>query len=462
MAVLVALLATCFIFGGASRLDVFGLIFLQPLAVIFGAIILLIPGQVHWSRVRVPMLILGLLAAAIAVQLLPLPPAIWTNLPGRAPYVDTAIVAGVAQPWRPISLTPDLTWGALVALVVPAAILVGIAAVSQRQVRQLLPFVIGGALISALIGLIQITGGSDSPFYLYRITNRGSAVGLFANRNHQAFLLAAVFPMLALWARSHVDDPRMRLARWVLAGVAILFLIPVVLVTGSRGGLMLSCLGLIFALLIFGSFAYNLERGRVRKWLLLGVCGVAVGGGGVAATAVMVSRDEALQRLLTDAVSEDARASYLPTLLRMASEFFPVGSGFGSFDPVFRMYEPFETLEINYFNHAHNDALEMLITGGVAGGLVVAVFLFWLIYRTLHILINRTHTEGWAYALTGLGVIVLLLIGSLFDYPLRTPLLAAILAIACAWAGIRTSEAERSEGSADPTKRLYGRRNHGY
>lgn len=443
MAVFVVLLAACFLLGGASRIDVLSLVVLQPLVVVLVAVMLLIPGEIHWQRVRAPLLILVLLAAVIIVQLIPLPPSIWTILPGRDPFVETAVVAGIEQPWRPISIAPDLTWSSLVALVVPATVLIGMATLSHRQVLQLLPIVIGGALVGALVGMMQITGGHDSPFYFYRVTNRGSAVGLFSNRNHHAFLLAATLPMLALWARGTARDNWRQLARWTAAGAGLLFLIPLILVTGSRGGLILSVLGLAFALVVLGVYATRLEQGRMRKVLWLGMAGVVVGGAAMAGVAVLASRDEALRRLLSNAIGDDARASYLPTLLQMARDFFPFGSGFGSFDPAFRLYEPFATLEANYFNHAHNDVLEMLITGGLAGALVVVIFLAWFAYNVVRLLLRGVGSERGGYALAGAGVGSILLIASMFDYPLRTPVLAAVLAIACVWLGMGASPGVR-------------------
>ena len=54
---------------------------------------------------RVPLILLGALAALMAIQLIPLPPGIWTALPGRERYLEAAAAIGIPQPWRPISLT---------------------------------------------------------------------------------------------------------------------------------------------------------------------------------------------------------------------------------------------------------------------------------------------------------------------------------------------------------------------
>src|SRR3546814_18783044 len=74
--------------------------------------------------------------------------------------------------------------------------------------------------MSGGLGLAQVIGPRDGPLYLYEITNNGSAVGLFANRNHQAALLACLFPMLAVYASiDHPSAERMRLKFALCASV---------------------------------------------------------------------------------------------------------------------------------------------------------------------------------------------------------------------------------------------------
>ncbi len=62
----------------------------------------------------------------------------------------------------------------------------------------------------------------------------------------------------------------------------------------------------------------------------------------------------------------------------MIRTYFPVGSGLGGFDPLFRMHEPFELLKPTYFNHAHNDWLEIALDAGGAGiALLFGSILWW-------------------------------------------------------------------------------------
>jgi O-antigen ligase len=451
--ILLILLAACFLWGGASRLDVLSLLILQPLAAICLVAFLLIPGPIDWFRIRVPLILLASLAAIMIVQLIPLPPAVWTNLPGHGAFATTARVAGIEQPWRPISLTPDLTLASFVGLIVPLAVLVGFASLDHERRYSLLIALLAGGLVSACFGLAQIAGGPQSPFYLYDITNSDSAVGLFANRNHQAVVISMLWPMVALWIMVSRESKGLRLRTWVGASFAI-FLLPLMLVTGSRAGVILAVVGVVCA--------YFLLRGRNARDRAVPRKGArfATAAAGVAVLIVLIatfgfSKDEAITRLVSETGNKESRLESAPVLLRMAGDFFPVGSGFGSFDPVYRFYEPRELLGPEYLNHAHNDLLELLITGGLPAVLILVTFLTWFGIGSWRSLRSANPSRAVAYARLGSSMVLLALLASLVDYPLRTPLMAAIFAVACAWIGGEPDPRSGSIHRQEQPKDLY-------
>ena len=443
LAALLGLVAASFLLGGASRNDVIQLVVLQPIAVICLGIFLISPGAVRWNAIRVPLGLLAAIAGLAAVQLVPLPPAIWASLPGHGQFTSSAQVIGLEAPWRPLSLVPDLTLSSLVGLIVPLAALIGFASVSEQRTRLLLPCLLLGATLSALLGLAQLAGGAGSPLYLFSITNAGSPVGFFSNRNHQAALLVITWPMLALWAstasESRLKDLR-QMRRWIAGALAIL-LLPMILVIGSRAGVVLGVIGLAAAAVLW---RHPSGRERLRDKLALPI--FAVGAGAVLLAAVLLSRDEAVQRITGMDSDSEGRLEYLPTLLKMAGDFFPVGSGFGGFDPLYRVYEPHEYLSPSYLNHAHNELMELAIQGGLPGLIILAVFLFWLAARGWAVFRGQSGTAR-DFGRLGFFMVTMLLLASLVDYPLRTPLLGAVFAIATGWlSGYGSSE--RPAGTA--------------
>jgi O-antigen ligase len=448
LGMMLVLLAGCFFWGGASRVDVLSLVGLQPLAVVCTAFFLLTSPSLRWDSIRIPLLLLLALGMIMVVQLIPLPPELWRELPGHGQFARSAEVAGMAQPWRPISVTPDLTLASLVSLCVPVAALVGFASLTVEQTRGLLSFLIIGVTVSAVVGLAQVADGGTESLYLYEITNLGSPVGLFANRNHQAVALVMAWPMLALWAGYTVASPGPRdpSIRSLIALATGIFYLPLILAIGSRAGLALGLIALTVAFFLWRARGQSLGLGR-RTRILIGT-GAAVGVLTVVGLALAFSRDEAIQRLAGTSSSDEVRLEYLPTVLHIIRDFAPVGAGFGSFDPVFRIYEPIELLNPQYLNHAHNDLLELALSGGLPALVVLASFLGWLGLAALRALRQRGPSTSLAFARLGLGMILILSLSSLVDYPLRTPLLAALFAIACGWVS------DYVAGSNEPVPRM--------
>jgi O-antigen ligase len=120
----------------------------------------------------------------------------------------------------------------------------------------------------------------------------------------------------------------------------------------------------------------------------------------------------------------------LGPLISTARAFLPLGAGFGSFDSVYRQFEPNQLLSTIYLNQAHTEPLQLAIEGGLPALALLGVFI-WCWARAVT-RIGRAnpstgqHTMGVAVA-TVTGI---LMISSLVDYPLRTPLLSAVFAFA--------------------------------
>jgi hypothetical protein len=171
--VLVVFLLLCTLGGGASRGDVLSLLYLRAAAVVALALFAVLPGRWDFATVRTPLLLLGALALLIIVQMVPLPPFLWTALPGHGRFVAIADLVGKAQPWRTISLSPDRTLNSLLALLPALVVLVGFAGLSERERASLLLAPVAIAVGSAVLAIAQLGAGSDSALQLYRLSNLG-------------------------------------------------------------------------------------------------------------------------------------------------------------------------------------------------------------------------------------------------------------------------------------------------
>lgn len=428
---LFAFLVVCLLGGGSSRGDTLSLIYLRPAAIVCIAILLLIPVQRDWRRVFWPLLFIAAAAMLILVQLIPLPPSVWQALPGRAIYAQAADVAGFPQPWRPLSVTPDFTRAALLWLLPPLVAVIGFASIREDQRRVLIPVIAVGACLSAIVGLIQLGGGSGSPGYLYRFTHQGFPVGFFANRNHEAVLLAIVFPLVSAWAMLPGARVRNDRTRALIAFGLATFMVPSILITGSRAGFAIGVVGAIAGLFLAAGRLTGSQPLRRRVPLMIAIALIPLI---LVVLAFLQGRAVSIDRLAGQDLSEtEMRVRNLPLLIDIARSYFPTGSGFGSFDVVFRTFEPDPFLDRTYFNRAHNDFLEIAITGGLPGLALLAGFLIWWGLCTARAFRRGRMSSKSIVARAAAVSMLMLFLASLVDYPLGTPLMSAIFAIMACW-----------------------------
>lgn len=417
------LLALCLVFGGASQgneVHVAGLE-LAALPVLYLA------GHRLWQsrayiQTKVALALAGLVVAIPLLQLAPLPYDLWSRLPGRQDVVTATALLGT-QPWLPISLTPEATWRAALALLPPLAIFIATLVSPPSDRRGMVVVILVVAFLSALIGAVQLASGGARALYPYEITNVGSAVGLFSNRNHLATLLLVSLPLAGALVgaayRARTGDRRLQVAATVLF---VLIALVAIAATRSRAGVLLAGPALLGAFLV--AWRASGKGGRKGGLAALGL----VGATAIAAVAAF-GLSPILDRFDQDA-STETRFQVWPTIASTAEAFLPIGSGVGSFESVYQSVEPLETLDGSFLNHAHNDYLETWLEAGWLGVIALAAFCLWWTRRTYHVWTNADPGSGFGRAAS--LMIGLVLLHSLGDYPLRTEALASVFAFACA------------------------------
>ena len=96
----------CIVLGGSVQ-GIWGNFILQILAILLIAWSLITQRELRVAASAKPLLlIVGAVLALIAIQLVPLPPAVWGLLPGREFIAEGFRLLGQPLPWLPISLTP--------------------------------------------------------------------------------------------------------------------------------------------------------------------------------------------------------------------------------------------------------------------------------------------------------------------------------------------------------------------
>lgn len=434
--ILSVFLVLVFLTGGASRTDVQSLILLGPASSVACALALLTLKRDDLARYKVLTFGAGGLLLLVVLHLVPLPPSIWQNLPGRHILAEIDQAANLGDRWRPLTITPMNGVYSAISLLTPLAVLLLGSQLTRVDLYKLLPLLLGLGALSGLCGILQVIGSPTGPLYFYAITNNGSAVGLFSNRNHAAVLLACMFPMLAAFASTAPGSANAQRMRQILAMAALIVTVPLLLVTGSRSGLFVGLIGLLSATFLYKKplTGRTVRKGGIR-WrvgpapLLIGIAVISLG-----LVTIVLSRAEAFNRVFAESAGEDSRAEFWALSLRIARHFMPWGSGIGSFVEAYQIFEPTNQLSELYVNHAHNDWIEIVLTMGAPGAMALLIGIAAIGRRSLRAWrqddVDRQSTK---FAKTGSVIIAMLAIASVTDYPLRTPSMMSLFAVCLLW-----------------------------
>lgn len=435
------LLVVSILFGGASRLHELRLALVELAALpllVLGIQRLVQSGA--WREHRFAIGIAAGLVAIPAVQLIPLPPAIWTGLPGRSELTLALELAEVQPGWLPLSLTPELTWRSILALVPPLAMFLALLVPTEGLPGRLVRLYAIAAAISIFLGGAQLISGGER-LYPWATTDAGSVNGFFANRNHLATLVLATLPFAAVVGASSLrrrnpDSSSIWFAAFFVA-LAVVGLAAI----RSRFGVIL-----VFPVMIASFVAVWIAAGRGRpNPALLSMLGAA----GVALTAVAIFALPPLLARFDPGYEAGGRFDRWPTVLEAADTYLPLGSGIGSFDVVYRSVEPLTELDATFFNQAHNDYVESwLETGWLGAGLLIA-FLIWY-GRRLWTVWRAAPSRVTDLQRAASIAIAVVLVHSGADYPLRTTAIAVLFALCCALldsgASGRATEVGRTRG----------------
>lgn len=437
LVLLLAFLLTLLVAGGASRADAAAQFIVRGVSALILVALILVGERpsFQWAKPVLFLLIASL--ALVLMQVVPLPPDVWQMMPARAALAEGMAVSGGEQAWRTWSIAPSATINAAGSLLVPATTLFLIVGLKPSE-RSLLPSLfLSMAATSMLAGLMQLSGvGLKNP-----LINQapGQISGMFANRNHLALLLAAGCLLVPVW--TFLDNRQTKWRVPVALGLALLFPLTIV-ASGSRAGALLGILALGLGP-ILARHQIKKALQRYPRWAFPAlVSAFLVTVGCFVLVSVGAGRALSIDRVIENDPGQDMRARGLPTVLNMGKEHFFTGSGFGSFDPIFRMYEPFSLLKPTYFNHAHNDWLEVFLDAGVPGLVLIGAALLWWGWASVRVWCTERRSHGPLPRL-GSAILLFIFIASIFDYPARTPLIMAILVIAGLWLSEAVARSDR-------------------
>jgi len=447
--VIPAYVGLCLVLGGSSAAGILANLLLQLLAIPIICWAILTQAVEPPTRPERQLLILcGLTILTVLLQLIPLPPEIWTALPGRDQISEGYVSLGQPLPWIPVSLMPYATIHSGLSLLPPLAVVLGMIRLRAFDATWLFWVVGGVAAGSVFLGTWQMFGGENSGLYPYGDSSYGAPTGFFANTNHLATLLVVSIPMVAaLYARARDRQKKLRSS----AGRLVLTL-SVLFVTGVGLFVNWSFAGLALAVPVAAaSLAFFSRRVAARRRMILAAALFLL----IPLTFIIflspVSNSADVTSLST---SSSERMTFVRLTLKSTKDFFPWGSGGGTFEDIYPLYEDPAAVDLTYVNNAHNDYLQLILEYGAGGAILLGLFFIgWFQGARRSFYLHPPATFAYA-ATVASGAI---LAHSLVDYPLRTAAVSVLLAACCSIMASHRSIILESGSSSDSGSKPNGK-----
>jgi len=394
------------------------------------------PPAVAVARIWPILLLFGIAVVWVLLQMAPFMPAglhhpLWA---------DAAAARGLEVGGGTVSIDPFETGSALVRLLTYGGIFWLALQYGRDRDRARIAFyaLALAGLAYAAYGLIIEFSGARMILWYPKTAYGDVLTSTFVNRNSYAtyagiglLVTTALLVRIVASSTGGADHRRERLLRlitamsghgWVLL-LAWASLATALLLTDSRGGFLATATGLIA---LIGAFAATRVIRR-RHSLMLGGMTIAAG-----LVFFALSGGTVTERLANTDFERENRLKAYQLTLDAAGDVAWTGSGYGSYQEVFRMYRD-ETIP-GVYDKAHNTYLELALELGlpVSAALVLAVA---IAGATCAAGIRRRRRDT-VYPAVGLAVCVLAAVHSMVDFSFQIPAIGAtfafILGISCA------------------------------
>jgi len=365
------------------------------------------------------LLLVGCSMALPLVQIIPLPPSIWTHLPGRDLVVQSLQLIGQDERWAPLSIAPARTFIAFLGLVPPFTVLILSWQLSPSERRMIIPLLLCLGACSVIIGAIQLISGGTAAMIQVEAYGSPDLHGFFANRNSSGLFFVITLIALVVWSFS---ERRRRSSLLIAATTALLLLLCLVL-TRSRSSMALG----ILILPVLGYALFNKSMQTQKSLLVAGVLGAGVLVAGIFVLSALGNSQvkSSIDRFTS---IEDVRPLIWQDTLSAIKRYGVIGSGMGTFDEVFQVDESLEYLDPLRAGRAHNDWLEIALEAGVAGVLLALGWTGWILSAGVIALKRRNAV----IPVGAFAILACMALQSILDYPLRNEALLCTAALALA------------------------------
>lgn len=383
-----------------------------------------------------PILLWLFYLALIALQTLPIPASLLSDLSPNSfalqqNSIDGVFYLSVDHGQSQIALLKSVSY---FCLFVVTLILIR----DSSTLKTLLFTILVAATLQALYGILEVLLGLQHSV-IFGLPVKDVATGSFVYKNHFAnYLMLGLSAGIGLMVSSLQETETGNNRGFILAMVKTLL--------SNKALIRISLAIMVIALVMSKS-----RMGNVAFFTSMTICGlialVLIKNRNKSLTILIVSMffidmlivsssfglDKVQERLLQTSFSQESRDEVVMDALPIISDFPFFGTGGGSFYSVFPQYKQAEIH--SFYDHAHNDYLQMAIEHGIPATLLLAILVLLSLYKALYAMRHRKTSimKGAAFAvcMVNIGMLIHMTV----DFPLQAPANAGyfVVFLALAW-----------------------------
>lgn len=324
---------------------------------------------------------------------------------------------------------------------------------SRRSSEKLIWFAQYSILLYVIYGLVAFVFAPDTLLWTNKVSYRGYLTATFVNHNTAATFVGAGTLLWFCLAFSSMQSLRVSSVRMlllsrtnealaikiVLRSAAALTCLFGLLLTGSRGGLACSAMGLLVAMILMAANKWKLTRWRI---LALAITAFAL-------TSIWVS---GIGRIASQGLIDDNRLSVYSSSLRAIRERPLLGVGAGTFPDLFPAFRSSDVWTWGVWDYAHSTLLEIAFEMGIPVAAMIAAGALASVFILMRAAATRSERADRRVLAAIAGIATLSYLHSMIDFSLQIPGYFVVFGILLG-CGLAKASAARTESrrTADRT-----------
>ena len=293
---------------------------------------------------------------------------------------------------------------------------------SERRLKLLLLCITISGTFQAIYGVSEVLLGVDKSL-IFEIDVKGAATGTYIYKNHYANLLimtaAAAIGLLVTslqkdrhkspkdWLRSFASA---MLSSKGLIRISVVIMVIALVMSRSRMG----NTAFFAAMTIVGFAALYLIRNKSKGLQFLVMSMFVID---LMIVSTYFGLEKVQQRLISTSFEQESRDEVIKDASLIIFDYPIIGTGGGSFYSIFPSYQKAEVH--SFYDHAHNDYLQMAIEYGLPAFFIMACMSVFLFYKAIRPMYRRRQSIFKGTSFSCSMVMIGMFVHMTVDFPLQ-------------------------------------------